>query len=103
MKKSFIVLLLIGCVVVCNATAPNDYYNEAIGKSGSELQAALAAIIAHSDPGYDKLWSIYETTDRKEDGAVQNVRPIGTLYSCRWGRSISNQLCRWRSDRVGCT
>lgn len=81
MKKSFIVLLLIGCVVVCNATAPNDYYNEAIGKSGSELQAALAAIIAHSDPGYDKLWSIYETTDRKEDGTVWDIYSGTTSYT----------------------
>ncbi len=73
--KERIISILIASVAVCNvyAVAPEGYYNDAVGKSGSTLQSELARIISHSDPGYDNLWEIYKTTDRRSDGKVWDM------------------------------
>ena len=74
MKEKLLSVLLLS-VVALNALAeiPQGYYDEAIGKSGKTLQATLSTIIKHSDPGYDSLWDIYETTDRRPDGKVWDM------------------------------
>ena len=74
MKRTLILTMMLGAVVFSlQATPPEGYYEDAVGKSGSALQAELAKIISHSDPGYDSLWDIYKTTDRRSDGKVWDM------------------------------
>lgn len=72
-KRILTALALCSVVAVVCAEVPQGYYDEAIGKSGKSLQTTLAKIINHSDPGYDALWSIYESTDRRDDGKVWDM------------------------------
>lgn len=69
------------------ADAPAGYYDAAIGKSGSTLQNTLASIIDSSDPGYDALWDIYKTTDRRDDGKVWD------MYSATSNFTFGNDKC----------
>lgn len=56
------------------AEVPAGYYDAAIGKSGEALQNSLSTIISNAtDVGYDGLWSLYETTDRRPDGKVWDM------------------------------
>ena len=56
------------------AEAPDGYYDAAIGKSGEALQKSLSAIISNAtDVGYDGLWEVYQTTDRRPDGKVWDM------------------------------
>ncbi|HIY49329.1 MAG TPA: endonuclease [Candidatus Barnesiella excrementavium] len=56
------------------AEAPAGYYDAAIGKSGEALQKSLSAIISNAtDVGYDGLWEVYKTTDRRPDGKVWDM------------------------------
>ncbi len=73
--KERITSIIISLVIAGNiyAAVPNGYYNDAVDKNGSELQSELARIISHSDPGYDNLWEIYKTTDRRSDGKVWDM------------------------------
>lgn len=72
-EKLFSILLLLAMVSKAYAEIPQGYYDDAIGKSGNALQTTLSTIIKHSDPGYDNLWSIYQTTDRRPDGKVWDM------------------------------
>lgn len=65
--------LVVSAVNILSAAIPEGYYDSAIGKSGSDLQSELASIISHSDPGYDRLWDIYKTTDVRSDGKVWDM------------------------------
>ena len=59
------------------AEVPAGYYDAAIGKSGEALQNSLSTIISNAtDVGYDGLWSLYETTDRRSDGKVWICIPM---------------------------
>lgn len=76
MRKTFkglMLLLSVGMTMGVQAAIPEGYYDDAVGKSGSALQAELADIISHSDPGYSNLWTIYKTTDRRADGKVWDM------------------------------
>ena len=67
-------LIMAGAMAgVSMAAIPAGYYDEAVGKSGRSLQTTLADIIDHKDPGYDALWNIYKTTDRRADGKVWDM------------------------------
>ena len=73
-KKIVLIGLTVGLTMpYVSADIPTGYYDAAIGKSGSTLQNTLASIIDSSDPGYDALWDIYETTDRRDDGKVWDM------------------------------
>lgn len=74
MKEKLLSVLCV-LVIALNGVAeiPQGYYDEAVGKSGKTLQTTLSKIIKHSDPGYDNLWNIYETTDRRPDGTVWDM------------------------------
>ncbi len=77
-----IVLGLSVCVALfLQAAPPAGYYDDAVGKSGSTLQSTLAKIINHSDPGYDSLWDIYKTTDRRADGKVWDMYSNTTNFT----------------------
>lgn len=78
------------------ADIPDGYYDDAIGKSGSVLQNTLASIIDSSDPGYDALWEIYETTDRRDDGKVWD------MYSSTSDFTFGNDKCGNYSKEGDC-
>ena len=109
-KRNIATLAFFCCIALCKAAIPEGYYDNAIGKSGSALQAALATIINHSDPGYDNLWSIYETTDRRSDGKVWDMYSNTTdfSFSDRCGNYSGEGDCfnrehsipkSWRNDK----
>ncbi|MCK9422407.1 MAG: endonuclease [Bacteroidales bacterium] len=53
---------------------PPGYYDPAIGKTGTELQAALHNIIKnHTVKSYDYIWTGFHTTDDKPDGTVWDM------------------------------
>lgn len=84
MNKTRILSCVALVVAVCgsmSASVPDGYYDDAVGKCGSSLQAALSTIINHSDPGYDVLWDIYETTDRRDDGQVWDMYSNTTNFN----------------------
>lgn len=65
-----------------NAQAPDDYYKSAIGKKKESLKTALASILNNAkDAGYDGLYSIYATSDIREDGKVWDMYSEITNYS----------------------
>lgn len=76
-------VLLVAVLTALSAQAeiPEGYYDDAVGKSGSALQSTLATIINHSDPGYDNLWDIYKTTDRRSDGKVWDMYSNTTNFT----------------------
>lgn len=56
------------------AEVPAGYYDDAIGKSGEALQKSLSVILNNADNvGYDGLWEVYKTTDRRPDGKVWDM------------------------------
>lgn len=56
------------------AEIPAGYYDDAIGKSGEALQKSLSVILNNADNvGYDGLWEVYKTTDRRPDGKVWDM------------------------------
>lgn len=64
------------------AEAPAGYYDAAIGKSGEALQKSLSAIISNADNvGYDGLWEVYKTTDRRPDGKVWDMYSDATDFT----------------------
>ena len=64
------------------AEAPAGYYDAAIGKSGEALQKSLSAIISNAgNVGYDGLWEVYKTTDRRSDGKVWDMYSNATDFT----------------------
>lgn len=56
------------------AEIPAGYYDDAIGKGGEALQKSLSVILNNADNvGYDGLWEVYKTTDRRPDGKVWDM------------------------------
>lgn len=53
---------------------PVGYYDSASGLQGEELRLALHNIIKNHDVvTYDELWSVYEDTDKRQDGKVWDM------------------------------
>ena len=97
MKKSLLVLMMVGVMAgVSVAEIPAGYYDAAIGKSGRTLQTTLSDIIDHNDPGYDSLWDIYKTTDRRSDGKVWD------MYSNTTNFTFGNDQCGSFSSEGDC-
>ncbi|GAA2305241.1 endonuclease I family protein [Streptomyces violaceusniger] len=60
--------------------APDDYYQDATGKSGPELKAALHTIISEQTKlSYDEVWDALKSTDEDPD----NPSNVILLYSGR--------------------
>ena len=95
-ERVIFVMIALFAINSMNAEVPAGYYDEAIGKSGSNLQSTLAKIIDHSDPGYDSLWSIYESTDRRDDGKVWD------MYSNTSNFSFGSDQCGNYSGEGDC-
>lgn len=70
MKKNYSLLILL-FTIIGFAQAPANYYNNATG-TGYALKTQLRNIITndHIDQGYPSLWTIYTTSDVREDGKV---------------------------------
>lgn len=63
------------------AEVPAGYYDAAVGKSGEELQKSLSSIINNAtDVGYNGLWDLYKTTDRRPDGKVWDMYSNATNF-----------------------
>lgn len=64
------------------AEIPAGYYDDAVGKSGEDLQKSLSTILNDAtDVGYDGLWNLYKTTDRRSDGKVWDMYSDVTNYT----------------------
>lgn len=73
MKKPFLLFLLIATLTGF-AQIPNGYYNNANGKTGDELKAALHNIIkGHTTVSYNNLWDAFWSTDNKGNGIVWDM------------------------------
>ena len=96
--KERILILVTFILVAVNAFAaiPDGYYDRAKGLKGEELQETLATIINHSDPGYNSLWTIYQSTDRRDDGKVWD------MYSNTSDYTFGNDQCGNYSGEGDC-
>ena len=64
------------------AEIPAGYYDDAVGKSGEDLQKSLSTILNDAnDVGYNGLWNLYKTTDRRSDGKVWDIYSDVTNYT----------------------
>jgi endonuclease I len=77
------------------AQAPQNYYNNAVGKSGYMLKTALHNIVkSHTTLSYGALWSAYQTTDIKPETSNK----IWDMYSnCNFTYS-SNQCGNYAKE-----
>ena len=84
MKKLLTTVMAVIAVTTIQAQGPNNsgtYYKNADGKKGSALKTALCGIIyKSSNPGYDALMTMYETSDRREDGKLRDWYSKTTNY-----------------------
>ena len=56
------------------AAEPQNYYITCQGKTGAALLKALEAVVGpHTNVGYDGLWEVYETSDRRDDGTLWDI------------------------------
>ena len=73
-RRTTLILLLVLWAYTLSAQIPVNYYLPAEGKSGSELRSALHNIIDdHIVSSYTKLWTDFQSTDRKPDGKVWDM------------------------------
>ena len=64
------------------AEIPAGYYDDAVGKSGEDLQKSLSTILNDAtDVGYNGFWDLYKTTDRRSDGKVWDMYSDITNYT----------------------
>jgi len=61
-------------VFSCFAQIPPNYYDNAVGKRGVQMQAALHNIIkGHTSISYSQIWTSCQTTDKKANGKVWDM------------------------------
>lgn len=81
-KKLLFVCSCLALSFSSNAQVPTEYYQSAVGKKKEALKTALASILNNAkDAGYDGLYSIYTTSDIREDGKVWDMYSGITNYS----------------------
>ncbi len=76
MLKRIHLLITAVCLLSIGVLAqiPAGYYNNASGKTGNELKAALYEIINdHSTVSYSGLWTAFQQTDKKSNGKVWDM------------------------------
>ena len=99
MSRNRVVSFVLTLAGVCGsvfAAIPDGYYDDAIGLSGNELQQALATIINHTDPGYSSLWTIYQSTDLRDDGKIWD------MYSATSNFTYGSDQCGTYSGEGDC-
>lgn len=85
MKRSIILMSLLGWAWSSMATIPPGYYDAADGKKCADLKAALHAIIAQADvleygSGSGATWSGFYETDRMAGNQVRDRYSYETFY-----------------------
>ena len=74
MKRYYSLLILAVVYISAHASEPPAYYDSALGKSGNSLRNALMDIIdGHTDKGYSGLWTIYKTSDVRDNGTIWDM------------------------------
>lgn len=75
MKRLHLLIAFLIAAFVLQAQVPSGYYDNASGKTGTELRSALHTIITNNDShvSYDGLWNAYKTTDKKSNGKVWDI------------------------------
>ena len=64
------------------AEIPAGYYDDAVGKSGEDLQKSLSTILNDAnDVGYNGFWNLFKKTDRRSDGKVWDMYSDVTNYT----------------------
>ena len=82
MKRHLLFLLLAIAGITAQAQAPAGYYDNANGKTGTELRAALHDIIkGHTSISYQQIWSAFWTTDNKGNNVVWDMYSDGANYT----------------------
>ena len=82
MKKALLLLLLTVAGLVAQAQIPNGYYDNANGKTGTELRSALHDIIDnHTTISYQQIWSAFWSTDNKGNNVVWDMYSDGAPYT----------------------
>ena len=72
--RRILTALLLAASLLANAQIPDDYYNNASGKTGDELKVALHNIIkGHTTISYPQIWNAFWSTDNKGDGIVWDM------------------------------
>ncbi len=68
------------------AEIPNGYYDDASGKTGTELRQALHDIIDnHTSISYSQIWNAFWSTDNKGNGVVWDMYSDGAGYTYNLG------------------
>ena len=80
-----LMLLLSFLTLSLFAQGPNNsgtYYQEADGLKGQALKTAMFNIIkTHKELAYKKLWTAFETTDKRSDGKVWDMYSNATNFT----------------------
>ena len=91
MKKNILTLVIILIGFVSQAQIPSGYYDNANGKTGDELKAALHDIIKdHTTISYAQIWNAFWSTDNKGNGVVWDMYSDGANYTYNYN---SNDQC----------
>lgn len=83
-SRNCLLLVVLTCLLpfFVFAEIPAGYYDDAVGKSGEDLQKSLSTILNDAnDVGYNGLWNLYKTTDRRSDGKVWDMYSDVTNYT----------------------
>lgn len=93
MKRFFTIFCIFGLISCIYPQIPSGYYNDASGKSGTELQKALYGIIkGHTIAKYDELWTHFRVTDAYNDTIIDiySTNPNGqSAYYYIWSKDQS--------------
>ncbi len=83
MKKAFVALLLLALTSMSMvAQIPSGYYDDATGKTGTQLRQALHDIIDdHTTISYGQIWNAFWSTDNKGNNVVWDMYSDGADYT----------------------
>lgn len=104
-KERIIIFIIVVYPFLLWAQIPAGYYNNAIGKSGYELQVALSNIIdSHRVVGYNELWDYYRLTDLKADNTIWDIYtdPYCSFSSTDHGSVGSGECISYNREHVFC-
>lgn len=75
MKRFFISFITVAAAwAIARPAAPDSYYKSCEGKTGQQLLSALHSVIGnHTTVSYDGLWTVYKTSDVRENGSVWDM------------------------------
>ena len=99
MKKHLLLILPTLVGIAAKAQIPTGYYNNADGKTGTELRQALHDIIdEHTTISYNQLWTAFWTTDNKGNNVVWDMYSDGANYSYSYYSKTGDQCGNYDSE-----